>query len=57
MDLFRPIQEGLVLQHRSYSSLNLFQWRLLLAEHPDILFKSFILEGVQAGSVLTLIEF
>ena len=45
LDSFRPIQEELVFQHSAYSPLNLFQWRLLLAEHPGIHFKSFTLEG------------
>ena len=49
LDSFRPIHDDLVLQYRAHSPLNFFQWRLLLAEHPDIHFKNFILEGVQAG--------
>ena len=49
LDSFRLIQNELVLQYRAHSPLNFFQWRLLLEEHPDIRFKRFILEGIQAG--------
>ena len=45
LDSFRPIHDDLVLQYRAHSPLNFFQWRHLLAEHPDIRFKNFILEG------------
>jgi len=49
LDSHRPIQEEFVLQHSTYSPLNFFQWRLLLADHPDTHFKRFILEGIKSG--------
>jgi len=49
LDLHGPIQEEFVLQHSTYSPLNLFRWRLLLADHPDTRFKRFILEGIKSG--------
>jgi len=49
LDSHRPIQEEFVLQHSTYSPLNLFQRKLLLADHPDSRFKRFILEGIKSG--------